>query len=431
MTDFFTKISGQIAGPIVLGAFFPVVIFLVAVTVILLPITPYAGGVPALVTDPKAWQQGGTTILVITFLVFVSSVLLYNLNVPIVRMFEGYPWRESRIGVWLTKCHQERFDQGSRSRRCIRRLHLEARIAGLTTDLSCLDGVYWQVSRMLNDEYPDERDLVLPTRLGNVIRAFETYTTRQYGMPAIQAWPRLQAVVDASFANSVDAAKTAFDFMINAAFLSALFSVSLVAAGLIWKNPLQLRAYQDWIGWAIVSVCVSYLFYLGAINRAAEWGVQVKAAFDLYRLPLLKKLGFAHEPADLAEERRMWQIINYKFAFPDDRAYPDLPYGVPQTYLAVDPVDTIVTFTRTVSVLQDGTIQIKIAVANTDPLRYEATRVELRDQIPADKRYVPGSATVNGAAAVLLDANPLRIDLGQLPYYETRTVVYRLKSQTT
>ena len=44
------------------------------------------------------------------------------------------------------------------------------------------------------ENFPDDIEWVLPTRLDNLIRAFEVYPRVVYGLDSIPAWPRLQAV---------------------------------------------------------------------------------------------------------------------------------------------------------------------------------------------------------------------------------------------
>lgn len=430
MTEFFTRISGQITGPIILGAFFPVVLFTTALALLVLPITPYGHTLTSAVKDPKLWQEKGSAAIAITFVVLVLSVVLYNLNIPIIRLYEGYPWLDSWIGQRMKTRQQLRFDRADKMRKRIRKLRLELRIENIAfkpEEMSGLIEAQRKLGRLLNDEFPDTIGSVLPTKLGNVIRAFETYTTRQYGAPAIALWPRLQGIVESTYAQALDAIKTSFDFMIHSSFLSAVLAVLLAGAGLVWQNPAYHGVLQPWMAWSGLFVFLSYLFYLAAINRAAEWGMQVKATFDLYRLALLSKLGYELKPADLADERRIWEVLNYKFAFPDDRTYPDLPYRIPSTYLVVEPVSTIVAFTRTVSVLEGDAVQVRVSVSNTDPTRANATQVVLREDLTTGKSYVRGSAMVDGATATLLGLSPLQVDLGPMPYYETRTVVYTLK----
>jgi hypothetical protein len=358
--------------------------------------------------------------------VLVFSVLLYNLNTPIVRLFEGYPWQQAWIARPFLRKRKLQFARANLLRRRIASLRRILRLSGLQADLRGAVSGQAQLARLINIGHPDREDLVLPTRLGNVIRSFETYTSRQYGMPAIALWPRLLAVVDGNLASSLDTVKTSFDFMIHSTFLSAALAILTAAAGLFWKTRAIGDLWDAWVGWTLFFGLISYLLYSVSIYRAIEWGTQVKSAFDLYRLPLLSKLGYELKPADLSEERRIWEILNYKFAYPDERTYPDLPYRIPSTFLIVDPPSTVVRWTRSVTPEEDGSLQISIIVSNADPTAWDADRVILREEIPAGKAYCRGSAMVNGEPAALLSVNPLQIDVGAVPYHDSRLVVYRI-----
>ena len=43
----------------------------------------------------------------------------------------------------------------------------------------------------------------------------------------------------------------------------------------------------------------------------------MRAAFDLYRLDLLKPLGYQHQPVSAQEERALWRRINVRLLYPD------------------------------------------------------------------------------------------------------------------
>jgi uncharacterized repeat protein (TIGR01451 family) len=430
MNDFISKISAQIIGPIILTAFFPTVLFVLALALVVFPTAHVGVDFSNAVKDAAFYQKNGLAALEITFLILVLAVVLYFLNTPIVRLYEGYQWKESVMGKLLTNRQIRKMERASLIRRCIAKARVEEKAGRIQADLSDLTKTRTAMARLLNAEYPNKSTLVLPTRLGNVIRAFETYTDRQYGAGSIAIWPRLQGVLSPSVAQALDAAQAPFNFMINSSFLALVLALLSVVFGIIWSPPKSGAHYQPWMGQTAVFLALFYLSYLGAINRAYEWGVQIKSAFDLYRFALLKQLGYETKPVDLSEERRMWQVINYKFAFPDERTYPDLPYGASSTILTVDPVSTIVTFNRTVRLVDDQSMEVRISIANLDPARDTAERVVVQDEIPTGKTYVAGSAKVNGAPATLLGSSPLKLDVGPLPYYETRTVIYSVKSQT-
>src|SRR5215831_839121 len=204
MTEFFAKITGQITGPILISAFFPVLMFLTGFTLVVLPLTPYGHEFTAAVQDPAVWQRYPIVALALTLGVLVLSVLLYNLNTPIVRLFEGYPWQHAWIAEPFLRRRRRHLVRVSTVRRRIRTLRRILKLSGLPVDLSGAASEQAKLAHVMNVRYPDGDDLVLPTRLGNVIRSFETYTSRQYGMPAIALWPRLLAVVDGNLALSLD-----------------------------------------------------------------------------------------------------------------------------------------------------------------------------------------------------------------------------------
>ena len=429
MNEFFTKISSQIAGPIILGTFFPVVLFVTLFGLVVLPTTPYGQEFTDLVKDLRLWQEKGLAVIIVTFAVLVLTVVLYHLNTPVIRLYEGYTWKGSMIGRIMTWSKTRKFRRMRRTRRKMVSLNqgyfLEG-ISGVKTDIA---GAQEELALALNNEYPFEPRLVLPTRLGNVIRSFETYTKRQYNADAIPLWPRLQGVLDGNFAQALDATKTGFDFMLNSSLLTAALALLLSGAGLWWKHPHYYGWRQGWVAWAVIFAIASRLLYVGAINRAAEWGQGVKAAFDLYRLVLLQKLGYEVKLTDPRDERRMWEAISYKFIYPDDDSYSDLSYVLPQTAVRVDPPSVGVTFTRSVSTVDADTEEIRIVVSNLSPIRSAAAAVLLREQIAPEHDYVPGSASVDGAPCVLSKLVPLEIPLGAMAYNDSRVVVYRLKKQ--
>src|ERR1035438_1488835 len=220
MNDFISKISAQIIGPMILTAFFPTVLFALALALVVFPTAHVGADFTQAVKDATFFQKNGVAAIEITFLILVFAVVLYYLNTPIVRMYEGYQWRGSVMGQLLTNRQEKKMQRASLIRRCIGKARDEEKAGRIQADLSDLTKTRTAMARLLNDEYPNKSTLVLPTRLGNVIRAFETYTDRQYGTGSIAIWPRLQGVLDPSFALALDAAQTPFNFMINSSFLA-------------------------------------------------------------------------------------------------------------------------------------------------------------------------------------------------------------------
>ena len=393
MTELFSRVSENFTKALLIGAFFPVLLFLTAVVLVLLPMTPYGGEFTAAVKTAKAWEDSPLVVLEITIVVLVLSVVLSSMNIPIVRLYEGYPWKDSWIGRICLAVRRKHFRDLSVVRGRLKRFRLHLRRLNIQElgEPAWAGTAQGQLARAMNTYYPNDESLVLPTRLGNVIRAFETYTSRQYGVAIVNLWPRLMMTVEDKVVAAVENAKTAFDFMLHASFLSAVLALLILGCGLYW-HPLSAPTWlPPWLAWTVLFGGISYAAYRAAISQALVWGGQVKVAFDLYRFDLLKQLGYELQPADLSEERRIWEVVNYQFAFPDERTYPDLSYKQSSSGLTVTPISTKIETKRSVHLSQDE-IELRLIIVNKDPTAADARRVVVHERIPEGCRYIPASA---------------------------------------
>ena len=159
---------------------------------------------------------------------------------------------------------------------------------------------------------------MLPTRLGNAIRAFEAYPTDQYGIAAITIWPRLVAVIDKEYAGAIAEQKTSFDFMLNSSALAITCAAMLAIVGVTLPVPFASTGWLLlWTAQIAALIALSYWCYEGAIGRAVAWGQMIKGAFDLFRHDLLKKLGYTTMPTTMSEERRVWRVLSQQIIFGD------------------------------------------------------------------------------------------------------------------
>lgn len=417
----FSQISGKFSKSLIFGCFFPVVFFVLLDWILFAPYAPPAAGVVKTLTAlDKEWQTlaiGGLTVL--------FSGLLYTLNTPIIRFYEGYPWRHSLIGRSLKWVQERRWD---------RTVHWGAGLralmdAGGTADAEVnktLRGRRDELERDFGALYPSQRGSVLPTQLGNVIRSFEDYPRRQYGMSGIPLWPRLLAVIDPQYATAADDAKSSFDFMINMSFLSGVSAGILLLLGL--GAPLAQGGEAPGWAWrlqvgALLVAC--FVFYRGSIAQALAWGNLVRGAFDLYRGKLLSQLGFQQRPASLAEERRLWSAISLQMLYGDppvNSTAPLLRYASDGTFAAGVPARAVLRVSRGATPVGDGW-QTCIAVENIE--KYRVTDVRVSDTLPAGDRYVWNSALSGGQPLAVSGTNPIQIQLGTLAPGERRILVYR------
>jgi hypothetical protein len=254
----------------------------------------------------------------------VCSLLLgYALtivNIPLIRLFEGYPWRTTWLGAFFVRRQEARrkelegrnpgleekitrlneritrYEAGHR-----RRDHLAEGLAALNEWLRMERRLRKQEIR---DYFPDETP-TLPTTLGNTIAAFEDYPWTRYGIDAVVLWPRLlPTLTKENYAAYVEREKAALDFALNTCFLLLVLGVEIVYVGLLFGG--------DFIDW-VIAICSVLLFAYGvygvAMAAAYNWGTTVRVAFDLYRYHLLRAL-YGRPPHNFSAERKMWQRIS-------------------------------------------------------------------------------------------------------------------------
>ncbi|HEX8143912.1 MAG TPA: hypothetical protein VF553_15040 [Pyrinomonadaceae bacterium] len=483
MTSILSTISGYFSKSLILGVFLPAVIFIILGWLFLLPLLPSGWTVfKSLEGLDKQWQVAATL-----FIAIVMSGLLYNLNIPILRLYEGYPWRDSLIGSWLTRRQMAKFDAAQHQLAAMRAVLREMEAADkdfarrenyVTEAIENWKGFgaplrapgfkerqwlrlwetapgrpatsetqqQWQqiFEEVLTEyssyrgyvkrEFPESRSLILPTRLGNIVRSFEYYPKREYGIDSIEIWPRLIAAIPSDFAVSIDDAKTAFDFMMNCSALSGAMSAALLLAGLI--NPAALSSPGGLAPWAIEILAfgfLAYCFYRLSIPRADAWGSMVKSSFDLYRRKLLEQLGYKYSIEARKDERTLWEEISRQMIFGDPLAKaspldytPPSPASLPSVRSAAPSVKFELARGVKLQDAADSGMKIFVRVKNLDP-HLAAANVIVTDKLPDDFDYEWESARVDGAQQPIpvVGSNPYQFHIGHLLPNQSVLLNYR------
>lgn len=421
MSSILSAISGHFSKSLILGTVLPVAVFVILSLIFVAPLLP----VDWLFLKPLEVLDTQWKVIAISFLVLVLSGVLYNLNVTLTRLFEGYPWKDSLLGKLRTCRYQAEFDAA------------QARWMGMRTLLRVLspsDLRYEKIKdkwndfgRALNNEFPSLRSLVLPTRLGNVIRSFEDYPYRQYGIRAITLWPRLIGKIDKDYAAAIDDAKTSLDFMLNGSFLSGATALAILCLGLIYPSNLaSLSSIILWVLEIILFAVTARLLYLASIGRASAWGAMIRGAFDLYRWDLLKQLGYRRVPATMAEERELWDNISVRMIVGDSPRLRLAEYSGRATFARGEPYVVDLETSRGASLPDtSGAITFTLGVKNVDEQGRTARRVVVMDTLPNGFDYEWGSANANGRRVEIDGANPYRFKIGDLSPNQEVMVTYR------
>jgi hypothetical protein len=422
VTGVLGSISGQFGKSLILGTFFPVLLFVTFAFLFWLPLMPDdLGLLSQLETLDPQWR-----VLSFTVVALVLTGLLYNLNGVLVRFYEGYPWRESWTGKWKSNQYKSNLEDVVARRAGVRTLVYFLRAARDTNE--SLAQARLDAAERVQATLPFHGDHVLPTRMGNVIRAFEFYSNRQYGIDAIVLWPRLVSKIDKEYAAGIEDTKASFDFVFNTSVLSTGLAIGLLLTGVVYPTPLASADFVvPWLVEIVFFTLAAYFMYLAAIGRAGAWGALVKGAFDSYRLDLLKQFGFSQMPRTLAEERRVWQQITVQMLFGDTPRVPLLEYESPSTSARAEPESYVqLEIARGLMAPNtDGSQSVIISIRNIDAQRRAASAVIVTDKLPSELEYEWDSALVDGRAAQVAGANPYTFRLGSLAPGATLQLVYR------
>lgn len=429
MTSIISVISGQFSKSLILGTLLPVMVFSILGAVVLKPLLPNEWHrLLAVNLTETQWVLG------FSFLVLLLTGLLYNLNIPLIRLYEGYSWEKSLLGRLLADRHKARLKAAKARWDGMRTLAyaLSEYEGDGTVALSQYDDAITELwidaGNSLSNKLPPEGRLVLPTRLGNVIRCFESYPDRQYQLAGITTWPRLIAKIDKDYALAIDNAKTSFDFMLNCSILSATLALVVLLAGLLYPLVfISAHLYVPWLACVASFAVASYLFYTWSIGRAASWGTMVRSAFDLYRGDLLKQLGFKRSPSGMAEERQLWNDISDQLIYGDSPRVRPARY-VPQTTAAQgDPGYVDLEVTRGIKKTEgSAAIQIFLKVRNNDPKGRDVKNVVMEDECLAGHEYDWDSFECDREGAAVSGTDTYKFVVGDLKAGEEAVLSYRV-----
>lgn len=325
MSTLLSAISGQFTKALIMGALFPSLLFMCLLLIAATSLIPSAPALLDLIGSPTAWE-----VIAFTFATLVVAGVIYNLNIPIIRLYEGYPWRFSFLGSVRTKYYQKKLEQYSKTCRCLRNLRNEFNRRGVN---------YGQLPELIRylDRFDHERvnafpdsALVLPTRLGNVIRSFENYPRKQYGIDGVRVWTRITSMAAKEDLVAVDDGKIGLDFFLNCSLLSGLMALLLLILGLVFRVPFrETWTVFVWLTAMLAGLLGWLLAYEASIGQASTWGDQVKSIFDLYRWRLLQQMGYKQSPTTRAQERALWIAISRQIIYGDPPIGDPHPYDAP------------------------------------------------------------------------------------------------------
>ncbi len=246
--------------------------------------------------------------VVIAIALAFTAILLLALNRPLIRTLEGYgPFNPARL---LSGYRRMRYRQMKEKVAETRWLWDQSAKKG-SADPKLMND-HGQALWDMAFNYPDEEAFVLPTKFGNVLRAFEVYPRVVYGIDSIYGWTRILSVVPKDYREMINDEKCQVDFWVNLWFTGCICFIA-------WCGlALYERSYPSpWIPFA--ALLLAFGAARGARIMVEGWGILVMSAFDLFRDDLAKKLGFKIPPT-IEKERAMWQTASQVWIYRSAKA---------------------------------------------------------------------------------------------------------------
>ncbi len=235
--------------------------------------------------------------LVLAFLALALGLVMGAASTPLYRLLEGYSW-PGRLRNW-----------GMDRQRSRKEL-----IAKSVEELE--DGPEKALRYEELQRFPGDPD-VAPSRLGNALRAFETYGVDRYNLDSQSFWTELLTVVPDSLRTELARARANVDFFVAATYLSAAFGVLAVATGLAARTAGAGLALLG-----VVALVLSPCCYRLAVTSTTYWASTVRALVHLGRKELAAGLGL-RLPRELEQEREMWHLLAAFVFYPYDPKWAD------------------------------------------------------------------------------------------------------------
>jgi hypothetical protein len=294
-----TEVTGVLSRYFVVGFFLPAYVSLIA-----LWLTASDNFIP----NALDRYSEATELVILGGVALVFALVLSGLNYPLVRWFEGYPLQRLRRwpGLKLVPNAAIALQRWAYNR-----------LVKIRDDQDQPEQDRKRTYTRLDKDFPKSPSALLPTRLGNVMRAYERHSNVRWGIDGLTIWPRVSALVsDAERQLLVDAEIDLFVFL-NAAFGALVVGICLVVDKAIHGNGLW-----EWLLYAIPFL-VAYALYRMSIGPAVSRGAVVRASIDLHRLEVYEKLG-VRKPNSFSDERELGKAVGQLLLYgepwlPDDR----------------------------------------------------------------------------------------------------------------
>ncbi|MFD8224995.1 hypothetical protein ACFV16_12600 [Streptomyces massasporeus] len=229
-------------------------------------------------------------VLVVVLIGLVASGLVVRqVSFPVLRLLEGY-WPEPArpLASWLSARHQRNTDDYR-----ARMQELAPRVQGDEGVATASEVAEFQrLDRRLR-RHPAMGERVMPTRLGNTLRAGESRPVDKYGLDVVAVWSRLWLVIPDHARAELTAARARLDTAVG---------------GCLWS--LGFFAFTAWTPWAALVATVALVWCHRWLlqERGEAFADLVEATADLYRAHLYEQLRWPL-PSSPAQEQAVGRNV--------------------------------------------------------------------------------------------------------------------------
>lgn len=233
--------------------------------------------------------QAITALVAALGILTISTTLITQFTVPILRGLEGY-WR-GPLGKIATRrvamINQKIKIKEERWSWLAKRKSSGELTSPLMHEYALLDADL--------ASFPVSENWRMPTRLGNLLRSAEEYAHVHYGLEVNISWPRLWLLLPLSTQQEVARARQNLDRSVQTFTWALLFG--------LWSfwNPLA----------SVIAIILALVFYQSILQSAGAYGELLKSAYDLYRFRLYDALHWPKPQGPGREIQSGQALINY------------------------------------------------------------------------------------------------------------------------
>jgi hypothetical protein len=154
--------------------------------------------------------------------------------------------------------------------------------------------------------YPGKEAYVMATRVGNELRAMETYGSTTYGLDSQILWYELYAEAPEALRNAIEDSELQADTFVASLYVTMSVSAAMVA-GALWEWSRGEVDVKLWVA-SIVTLALLPVFHRGLLASIEEWAATVRALVNNGRKALVEKYDL-RLPSSIKDEKRMWEAL--------------------------------------------------------------------------------------------------------------------------